>query len=182
MIHLTSVFRLTPLLALMISQKTVGQPVKEKGLLILVSDSATGAYGYRNETGKIIIPMGKYLSCFTDTFRSYAIVDKPGEGIVGIDRQGRVLYSIFIFDNGPDEPSDGLFRIKTAGKIGYADSATGEIVIKPQYACAWPFENGMAKVAAECKTRSDGEHSTWISDHWFFINKNGVRVNPATNN
>lgn len=173
------ILRFIPLLAVMISLKTVGQSVKEEGVLVLVTDSAKRTYGYRNEAGKIIIPMGKYLFCFTDTFRSFAIVDKSGEGIVGIDRQDRVLYSLFIFDNGPDYPSDGLFRIKTAGKIGYADSATGKVVIDPQYACAWPFENGMAKVALECQTRSEGEHSTWISDHWFFINKKGVRINPA---
>ena len=173
--------RIIPILVLIVSLKTAGQPVKRGGVLILVSDSAKGTYGYKNEVGKIIIPMGKYISCYTDTFRTYAIVFKSGEGIVGIDRQGRILYSVFIFDNGPDDVSDGFFRIKNAGKIGYADSATGEIVIKPQYACAWPFENGMAKVAQDCQTRSDGDHSTWISDHWFFINKSGVRINPTTN-
>jgi hypothetical protein len=31
----------------MISLKTVGQPLRDKGVLILVSDSATDTYGYR---------------------------------------------------------------------------------------------------------------------------------------
>lgn len=172
------VIQVIPLVALMINLKTVGQPLRDKGVLILVSDSATDTYGYRNEAGKIVIPMGKYSVCYTDTFRNYAIVLMSGKGFVGIDRQDRVLYSVFIFDNGPDEPSNGLFRIRATGKIGYANSATGEIVIRPQYACAWPFENGIAKVALECQTRSDGEYHYWISDHWFYINKYGVRVNP----
>ena len=172
--------RVISLVALMISLKTFGQPPRNEGVLILVSDSAAGTYGYRNEAGKIIIPMGRYPVCFTDTFRNYGIVLKRGMGFVGIDRQDRVLYSVFIFDNGPDDPSDGLFRIRASGKIGYADSATGKIVIRPRFVCAWPFENGVAKVALECETRSDGKHSTWISDHWFFINKDGIQVNPRT--
>jgi hypothetical protein len=170
------IFQVIFLLLLTISLKTVGQSAEAENILILVTDSSAGTYGYRNEAGKIIIPMGKYLFCYTDTFRSYAIVDKSPEGIVGIDRQGRILYSVFIFDNGPDEPSNGLFRVKVSSKIGYADSATGKIVINPQFACAWPFENGMAKVAMECQSHSNGEHHYWTSDHWFFINKNGVRV------
>jgi hypothetical protein len=68
----------------------------------------------------------------------------------------------------------------TAGKIGYADAATGKIVIRPQFACAWPFEHGVAKVSLNCQTRSDGEHATWISDDWFYINKAGARVNPLS--
>ena len=168
------------LVGLMISLKTTGQERTNKGVLILLSDSATNTYGYRNESGKIVIPMGRYPVCYTDTFRDYAIVLKPGIGFVGIDRQERVLYSVFIFDNGPDEPSDGLFRVRATGKIGYADAATGKIIIKPQFACAWPFDHGVAKVALDCQTRSDGEHSTWVSDHWFYVNKKGVRVNLAT--
>lgn len=72
-----------------------------------------------------------------------------------------------------DYPSGGVFRIVRDGKIG---SATGKIAIKPIFACAWTFENGMAKVALDCQTRSDGEHSTWVSDHWFYINRAGVRT------
>jgi hypothetical protein len=72
--------------------------------------------------------------------------------------------------------ADGLFRIIINNKIGYADSGTGKIVIKPQFACAWPFENGRAKVSANCKTQSYGEHSTWFSDKWFYIDKKGRKV------
>jgi hypothetical protein len=177
---MTSITKVIFLVGLMISLKTIGQERSNKGVLILVSDSAKGEYGYRNDAGTIVIPMGRYPVCYTDTFRDYAIVLKPGNGFVGIDRQERVLYSVFIFDNGPDEPSDGLFRVRVAGKMGYADAFTGKIAIKPQFACAWPFERGAAKVALNCQTRSDGEHSTWVSDQWFYITKNGVRMNFAT--
>ena len=149
---MTSVTKVIFLVGLMISLKTTGQERTNKGVLILLSDSATNTYGYRNESGKIVIPMGRYPVCYTDTFRDYAIVLKPGIGFVGIDRQERVLYSVFIFDNGPDESSDGLFRVRVAGKMGYADAVTGKIAIKPQFACAWPFEHGVAKVALDCQT------------------------------
>jgi hypothetical protein len=162
---------------LVICSRSFGQATKESGVLILVADSATNTYGYKSGSGKIAVPMGKYPMCFTDTFRSYAIVLDSRRGFIAIDRQYHVLYNVFIFDNGPDPASGGLFRIQVAGKIGYADITTGSVAIKPQFACAWPFENGMAKVAIKCQTRQDGEHSTWISDEWFYINKAGRLVN-----
>lgn len=155
---------------------SVGQSRKDTSPLFRVSDSAGDACGYRNGAGKIVIPLGKYSYCWTDTFRKYAIVSDSGKGIVGIDRQENLLYNVFVFDNGPDDSSNGLFRIEIAGKIGYADVVTGKIVLKSQFACAWPFENGLAKVALVCQTHHMGEHSTWVSDQWFYINKRGVRV------
>jgi hypothetical protein len=154
---------------------TFGQSSVGNDFLIMVNDSATGDYGYRDAAGKIVIPMGKYPTCYTDTFRNYAIVSIPGQGIVGIDRQERVLYHVFIFDNGPDEAVDRLFRIVVEGKIGYADSATGRVTIQPRFACAWPFEKGRAKVAVDCQTRKDGEYHTWLSNHWFYIDEKGRR-------
>jgi hypothetical protein len=166
-------------IALIINLVSVGQAPKDADILIRVSDSTGRTCGYKNRDGEIEIPLGKYSYCFTDTFRKYAIVIDSGKGIVGIDRHENVLYNLFIFDNGPDYPSNGLFRIKVAGKIGYADAATGKIVVMPQFACAWPFEQGFAKVAMDCQTHQMGEHSTWVSDHWFYINRAGMRVRKA---
>ena len=106
---------------------------------------------------------------------------KPKIGFVAIDRQENVLYEIFPFDNGPDNSSDGLFRILENNKIGFADSATGKVVIKPQFDCAWPFENGLAEVSNDCKTQSEGEHSVWVSDHWFYIDKTAKKVEKPEN-
>lgn len=167
------------LLTLMINSTASGQPQREKGVLILTADTVTNTRGYRDEAGKMVIPFGQYSDCYTDTFRTYATVFESGRGVVAIDRQLRVLYNVFIFDNGPDYPEEGLFRIKVAGKIGYADSASGRIVVKPLYACAYPFENGKAKVALNCKTRAMGEHSTWDSDEWFYINNARQRVKAS---
>lgn len=155
-----------------------GQTTTDKDILIAFVDTVKDEYGYKDLKGDIIIPLGKYSFCFTDTFKTYAIVAIPHKGFVAIDRQENILYNVFPFDNGPDYLSDGLFRILINDKIGYADSATGQIIIKPQFACAWQFENGIAKVSKDCKTQSDGEHSTWLSKSWFYIDRTGKRIKP----
>lgn len=128
--------------------------------------------GYVNRSGDTIIPIGKYIYCYTDTFRNYAIVLKKNVGCIAIDRNEKELYKIFWYENGPDFIIEGLFRIIINGKIGYANEA-GEIVIEPQYDCAFPFENGKAKVSNNCRTIDHGEHKMWESENWFFIDKTG---------
>ncbi len=157
--------------------------VKNKDYLISFTDTITNECGYKNSKGNIVIALGKYEKCLTDTLKTYAIVVKPTIGFVAIDRKGTILYEVFPFDNGPDNPFDGLFRIIENGKIGYADLITGKVVIKPQFDCAWPFENGLAEVSNDCTTQLDGEHSVWQSDQWYFIDKTGRRVGkPNTAN
>ena len=90
-----------------------------------------------------------------------------------VDQQKKVQYEVFLYDNGPDYPSEGLIRVVKNGKIGYADATTYAIVIPPQYDCAFPFENGKAKVSNTCKTVKEGEYSSWDSDAWQFVDKKG---------
>jgi hypothetical protein len=144
--------------------------------LILTEDLDTDQSGYLTTTGETAIPLGKYEMCHTDTFRTHAIVlTKNDFKWVVIDREEKVLYEVFPFDNGPDYPSDGLFRIVKDGKIGYADAATFDIVIQPQFDCAFPFENGKAKVSNNCQTTTEGEYTSWISDDWQYVDKKGKR-------
>jgi hypothetical protein len=89
------------------------------------------------------------------------------------DSQKTPLYEVFFYDNGPDYPSEGLIRVLKNGKIGYADATTFALVIEPQFDCAFPFEGGKAKVSKQCQTLKDGEHSTWTSDHWKYVDKQG---------
>ena len=89
------------------------------------------------------------------------------------DSNKKTLYEVFLYDNGPDYPSDGLIRVVKNGKIGYADANTYTIVIEPQFDCAFPFENGKAKVSNQCQTVKDGEHSVWTSDAWKYVDKQG---------
>ena len=147
------------------------------GYLLSFNDSITDKCGYKNEKGEIVIQPGKYNACFTDTFRAYAIVVKRDSGFVAIDRQENVLYEVYPYDNGPDYPVDGLFRMIANNKMGFAESATGKVVIPPQFDCAYPFENGVAKVSIDCKIQSEGEHTAWLSDRWFYINTDGEKVN-----
>jgi hypothetical protein len=147
-------------------------------LISYPDDSLGNDLGYKNLNGKVIIPEGKYSHCWTDTFRNYAFVYdslKTHSKIVAIDRKERVLFDAFLFDNYPDEPSEGLFRIKRNDKIGFANEQ-GQIIIPCQFQCAWPFENGLAKVAFKCKELREDEHVTPVSDEWIYIDKKGNKV------
>src|SRR5690606_493853 len=90
--------------------------------------------GYVNQKQDTIIPIGKYFYCFLDTVTTYAIVGDTGKNsseIYAIDQDENRLYEVYWFDNGPDYVSDGLFRIKRNGKVGFANTR-GQIMIKPQ--------------------------------------------------
>lgn len=164
---------------LLYSFTTFGQGNNSKNYLLLFTDTTKDKdeYGYKNQNGDTIIQPGKYNLCFTDTFKTYAIVADKNFDFVAIDRQENVLYNVFPFDGGPDYSSNGLFRIIINKKIGFADEATGKIIIKPRFDCAFPFENGIAKVGLNCTTHADGENHYWTSDNWFYINKKGTKVN-----
>lgn len=153
-----------------------GPAIKNSDYLLSFTDTVTSKQGYKNQNGDIIITAGKYSYCFTDTFTIYAIVAKQGSGFLAIDRKENVLYEVFPFDNGPDMPADGLFRILVDKKIGYADLVTGKIIIQPKFDCAQPFENGVAMVSTNCKTQIEGGHSTWLSDAWYYVDKTGKKV------
>ncbi|MEJ7693429.1 WG repeat-containing protein [Daejeonella sp.] len=167
---------ITNLLLLFCGLTSCGQPKQYDDYLVSFNDSLKDEYGYKNKNGEIVIPLGKYDFCFTDTFRTFAIVAKPEIGVVAIDRKENVLYKVFNYDNGPDYISDGVFRIIENNKIGYADSLTGKVIIIPQFACAFPFKNGVAKVTTDCKPQSDDEHSIWVSNNWYYIDKTGKKV------
>ena len=154
------------------------QPSDNDDYLILISDIEKSTFGYVNSEGDTIIPFEKYACCFTDTFKTYAIVTSPEKGynFICIDRNENIKYHVFPFDNGPDYVCEGLFRIIENEKIGYADSATGEIVIEPQFSCAYPFREGIAEVSYSCEERPIGEYHEWISNEWFFIDKSGNRI------
>jgi hypothetical protein len=135
-------------------------------------------YGYTNKFGDTIISVGEFDNCFSDLFTTFAYVsDKrfKGKGMVAVNRNKELIFEAYLFDNGPDYVTEGLFRIVRNGKIGFAD-LTGKVVIAAKYSCAYPFENGKAKVALNCETTKEDEHTSWESDNWFFIDKQGNKV------
>ncbi|MEX1001247.1 MAG: WG repeat-containing protein [Crocinitomicaceae bacterium] len=127
---------------------------------------------YVNLKGDTIIPGDAYQMCFADTITYFGAFLTHTNKYVGVNFNNRVLFEIYPYDNGPDYFAEGLFRIVLGEKIGYANEK-GEIVIPPKYVCAFPFENGRAKVALECTTTAHGEHTHVNADQWIYINKQG---------
>lgn len=165
----------------LLSLTTFGQTKKNNDYWISFADTIRNTCGYLNQKGDTTIQAVNHF-CFTDTFRTYAIVINKNSQLVGIDRQQNILYNIFWIDNGPDYASDGLFRIIINDKIGYADELTGKVIIKPQFDCAFPFENGIAKVGLNCQTHPTGEYHYWTSNNWFYINKKGQKIKRQNSN
>ena len=139
------------------------------------NDELGEVFGYANRDGEIVIPFDKYAYCYTDTFVNYAIVMNYDNKCVAIDRDENVLYEVFMFDNGPDYVEEGLFRIVKDGKMGFANE-DGKIVIEPKYDFAYPFENGKSKVTFDAKFTKEDEMTRVESDSWFFINKEGNKI------
>lgn len=139
------------------------------------NDEISEKSGYINLKGDTVIPIGYYLNCLTDTIKHIGFVLTEAHQFVAINQNGEQLFEVYTYDNGPDYISDGLFRIIKNNKIGYADK-WGKIIIKPQFECTTPFENGEAKVAYKCQLIEDGEHSIMESDHWIYIDKKGREI------
>ena len=97
------------------------------------------------------------------------------QGWAAIDQEQNIVYTPFNFDNGPDEPKEGLIRFVENGKMGFVDE-TGQKQIDAQFTFAWPFENGRARACIECKKVYHGEHYRYDAEEWFFINKSGSRI------
>ena len=138
---------------------------------------------HTTEHGDTIVPYGKYRYCQSDTIKDIGFVyeNKPKDArIVCINDAGKELFYVFKYDNGPDYIQEGLFRIMDGnGLIGFADTLR-HMVIQPQYKCAYPFENGKAKVTLKGEEKpvpgSKGEKHYWDSDDWFYIDKRNRRL------
>lgn len=147
-------------------------PGSDSSMLILKRDKETSLYAYFDEKGNKVL--GDYYAAYTDTITEYGIVSDPD--FVLIDKKGNHIYKIYPFDNGPDYTSEGIYRIVKDGKIGYADSLTSRVIVEPKFDCAFPFENGKARVSMKCKevfAFPGDEHPTWQSDEWYYIDKKG---------
>lgn len=129
-----------------------------------------------NERGDTIAPFGRFDYCFFETTHTFgSVYDSQRGGFYALDATGKELYEVFGFDNGPDYVEEGLFRIVIDEKIGYANE-DGEIVIQPQYSCAYPFEDGKAMVTFNCTKTIEFEMTKWESEEWFYIDKTGKKV------
>ncbi len=134
--------------------------------------------GYVDHKGRVVIPFGKYQHCFTEVWSRFAVVYHAKKGLIAIDRKEKVLFKVMSVDNGPDYPSEGLFRIIKDNKIGFAN-INGEVVIKPKFTAALPFSEGLAAFCEDCILVKQGEHQSWQKGKWGFIDKSGNIVIPA---
>lgn len=98
-------------------------------------------------------------------------------GVFYFTRSGLARKTL-IFDNGPDDFSNGLARTERNGKIGFFDKALS-IVIKPQYDFAYSFENDLALVCMGCIRKKEGEHTRMAGGKWGAINSKGKIIIPA---
>jgi len=149
------------------AQKTVVEPV-----LALVPFVQEDLWGYKTETGEVVIAPRYSMAADFNAQGSAIVVDDKGWAI--IDRRGAILVRPFIYDNGPDAFSDGLARFVEEGKMGYF-APSGKVVIAAQYDFAWPFENGVAEVCQDCARVADGEHFRIEGGTRWSIDKNGVK-------
>lgn len=160
------------LLVLLLAFSCAPKPGSEQKAADMAKEQEALSAGKTSEADAIVEEEA-YIPVFSDSLKSYTIALKPGTGFVALNEKGEILYEVFPYDNGPDYPADGYFRIVANGKIGYADEETGEVSIPPQYAAARPFEHGYAPVCPDCETRADGEYSSWVNGKWGLIDKQG---------
>lgn len=135
----------------------------------LIRFEKNGKFGYKNEYGQIIIK-AKFHVAYTDTITNIGFFMEPkSRRILCINNLGKFLFYTFNYDNGPDYPSEGLFRIvNKEGLIGYSD-LSGNVVIAPIYKFAYPFKDGKAKVTSEGYAVQENEHVRWKGNNWYYI-------------
>lgn len=144
--------------------------------LILYEDGDLVGFKH-SESGKIILPAKYHFSYgFEASSGLAAVVDEDGWSYINVT--GATVYKPYIYDNGPDYPSDGLSRIVDEfGKVGYIDDK-GALILSPQFDWASPFEEGVAQFCEGCKEEAihDGEHTQIVGGRWGTITKDGTRT------
>ena len=125
-----------------------GQPCKDYLLSYSETDSlGNELYGYKTTNGEIAIK-ARYHMVYTDTLCRMATVMTTEWEVICIDRHDNILCRPFIFDNGPDYVSEGVFRIVENGKMGFADT-NGNIVIPAVFDFVAPFGEGVEELKEE---------------------------------
>ena len=133
-----------------------------------------GLYGYVNAKGDTIVDC-TFPFVYTDTISCIGFVADSSGAIRCINNKGDFLFNVFNYDNGPDYPADGLFRIVDENALVEFADTLGNVVISPRFKFAYPFKEGRAMVTDTGVLVVDSEgvdrHITWLSDKWYFISK-----------
>ncbi len=138
---------------------------KNKSYLLSFIDSTSGEelIGYKSLDGHVIIP-AKYLFTYTDTMHAMAIVLNQSATWVCINRNDSVILTPFIYDNGPDNVEEGLFRFVENNKIGFAN-LKGEKIIPAKYDFVDFFKQGIAEYTLGGQRVNDGENWYWAGGY-----------------
>ena len=101
------------------------------------------------------------------------------DGWKAINRQRKIIYIPFLFDNGPDYVQEGLLRFVENGKMGFVNEK-GVKVIRAQFDFVYPFEKGRARFCNGCKSIKMGEHSMIDekTGEWGEVDKTGKLHRP----
>lgn len=162
-----SIKPVTTILAVVLLYSCYGN---EYGRLFAVEKD--GLYGYTNAKGDTVINC-VYPLVYTETISQIGFVADSTGHIKCFNHKGKYLFEVFKYDNGPDYPREGLFRVvDKEGFIGFADTK-GNLVIPPRFRFAYPFTNGKAKVTDTGTPVIDSQyidrHEYWKSDKWYYI-------------
>lgn len=135
--------------------------------------------GFKDAQGKVVLsPRFQVAQEFTPGGMACG-ADK--DGWVCIDGNGTPLLRPFLYDNGPDEFSEGLARFVEAEKIGFFDES-GSKKIPARYSFALPFADDRAAFCDGCTRRCEegGEHCSMTGGKWGLIDKTGAEIVAAS--
>jgi hypothetical protein len=144
-------------------------------LAVLVPFEKDGKWGYRDNSGNVLIQPRYELAQEFSPEGIAAVVDEKGWAY--IDKAGRPVVRPLAVDNGPDYFREGVARFTRDGKVGFFDRS-GKVVIQPVYAFAMPFFEGRAAVCEGCAEIQEGEHRSVRGGTWGFIDRGGRLVIP----
>lgn len=135
--------------------------------------------GFKDAQGKVVVPPRFQVAQEFTAGGMACGADK--DGWVCIDGNGTTLLRPFVFDNGPDEFSEGLARFVDGEKIGFFD-ATGSKKIPARYSFARPFAGERAAFCDGCTRRCEagGEHCSMVGGKWGLLDKTGAEVVAAS--
>lgn len=138
-------------------------------------EAGDGRFGYRDASGREILPARYHAAMeFAPTGVAFVVDD---EGWACIDVTGSVRLRPFVFDNGPDYPSEGVFRYVEGDRMGFADDACRP-TITAAWAFAGPFAEQRAPVCRGCAP-AHGEHAMPNGGKWGFVDPSGREVIAA---
>lgn len=144
---------------------------------LIAFSNEKGLSGYKDLQGKEVIP-AMYSHVFADTVTGKIAFVATEKGIIAIDAQNKTVLTPFVFDNGPDPASEGVFRFVENKKMGFA-TPDGEKIISATHSFVAPFAEGFAAFCDGCKARKDGEMHIWRGGKWGFLDKTGkVAIAP----